>query len=52
MVEEVEHGQALPLTIDSVRHIKNSGVVALGSAEKLSVNDKGERYKKRHVTHD
>ena len=52
MGKEVEHGWALPLTIDSVRHIKNSVVVALGSVEKVSVNDKGERYKKRHVTHD
>ena len=31
--KEVEHGRALPLTIDSLCHIKNTGVVPLGVAE-------------------
>ena len=33
MDKEVEHRWALPLTIDSILHIKNSGIVPLGVAE-------------------
>ena len=42
----------MPLIIDSLQNIKNAGVVPLGVAEKLSINDKGERYVKRRVTND
>ena len=42
----------MPLTIDSLHHMENAGVVPLGVAENFSINDKGERYNKRHVTHD
>ena len=48
----VEHGWALILTIDSLRHIENVGVVPLGVAEQLTIYEKGERYTKRRVTHD
>ena len=50
--KEVKHGWVLPLTIDSLRHIKNAGVVPLGVAEQLSIDEKGERYTKIRVTHD
>ena len=50
--KEVEHGWVLPLTIDSIRHIKNAGVVPLGVAEQCSINKKIKRYTKRHITHD
>ena len=39
--KEVEHVWALPLTIDSLRHIQNGGVVLLGVAEKFSKDMKG-----------
>ena len=51
MYKEVEHIWALPLTIESIYHIKNSGVVLLGVSEQLSINNKVERYTKRLVTH-
>ena len=50
--KEIDHGWALPLTIESLQSIKHSGVVPLGVAEQFSINEKGERYIKRHVTHD
>ena len=39
--KEVEHIWALPLTIESIRRIKNAGVVPLGVSEQLSINEKG-----------
>ena len=50
--KEVDHGWALPLTIDLVRHIKNVGVIPLGISEKFSVNEKEEIYKKSRINHD
>ena len=50
--KEVEHGWALPLTIDSLRQIKHAGVVPLGVGEQFSIYKKGERYTKRLVTHN
>ena len=50
--KEVDHGWALPLTIDSVHHIKNVGVIPLGISEKFSVNEKEEIYKKSRINHD
>ena len=52
MGKEAEHGWTLPLTIDSVRHINNAGAIPLRISEKISANDKGERYEKMRVTHD
>ena len=52
MGEEVEHDWDLPLTIDSVCHISNTGVILMGVEQKFSVNDKGECYKKSHITHE
>ena len=42
----------MTLTIDSLRHIEDAGVVPLGVAEQFSINNKGERYTKRRVTYD
>ena len=42
----------MSLTIYSIHHIKNLGVVPLGVAEKFSINKKGEHYSKRCVTHN
>ena len=39
--KEIDHGWALPLTIESLQSIKHSGVVPLGVAEKFSINEKG-----------
>ena len=39
--KEIEHGWALPLTIESLQSIKKSVVVPLGVAEKLSINEEG-----------
>ena len=50
--KEVEHEWALPLTIDSICHIKNVGVVLLGVAEQFSINEKVECYTKRSVIHN
>ena len=50
--KEVQHGWVISLTIDLVCHIKNAGVVPLGVAEKLSVNEKGQSYKNMCTTHD
>ena len=50
--KEIDHGWALPLSIESLQSIKNAGVVPLGVSEQLSINEKGERYVKRRVTHD
>ena len=48
----IYHGWALPLTIESLQNIINVGVVTLGVAEQLSINEKGERYIKICVTHE
>ena len=48
----IYHGWALLITIESLQNIKNVGFVPLGVAEQLSINEKGERYIKRRVTHD
>ena len=50
--KEIDHGWVLPLTIESLQSIKNAGVVPIGVAEKISINEKGERYIKRRVIHD
>ena len=50
--KDIDHGWSLPLTIEYLKSIKNAGVVPLGVAEKFSINEKGERYTKRRVTHD
>ena len=50
--EDIDHGWALPLTIEYLQSIKNSGVSPLGVAEFFSINKKGGRYIKRCVTHD
>ena len=49
--KEVEHIWALPITIYSIFHIKNMGVVLFGVSEQFSINKKIERYTKRRVTH-
>ena len=38
--------------IDSICHIKDAGVILLGVAKTITINEKGERYTKRRVTHD
>ena len=38
MVKELEHGWALIFKIDSICHIKESGVAPLGVVEKFSIN--------------
>ena len=43
---------ALPLTVDSVRHIKDSGIIPLGVAFKSSINYKGDNYTRTRVTYD
>ena len=48
----IDHEWALPLTIYSLQNIKNAGVVPLGIAKQFSINEKGERYITRRVTHD
>ena len=42
----------MPLTIESLQSIKNTGVGPLGFAEQFSINEKGDHYIKRHVTHE
>ena len=39
--KEIDHGWALPLTIESLQNIKNAGAVPLGVAAQLSINEKG-----------
>ena len=51
MGEEAEQGWSIRLTIDSVFHSKKTVVVTLELAEKFSLDDKCEHYKKRRVTH-
>ena len=50
--KDIDHGWALPLTIEYLQSIKNAVVIPLGVSEQLSINEKGERYIKRRVTHD
>ena len=50
--KEIDHGWALTLTIESLQSIKNVGVEPLGVTEQFSINEKGESYVKRRVTHD
>ena len=50
--KEIDHVWELRLTIEYLQNIKYAGVVPLGVAEQLSINEKGERYIKRHVAHD
>ena len=49
--KKIDHGWALPLTIESLQSINNAGVLPLGVTKKFSINKKGERYIKRCVTH-
>ena len=48
----IDHGWTLLPTIKYLQNIKNAGIVPLGVAEKFSINEKGERYIKRRVTHE
>ena len=50
--KEIDHRWALPLTLEPLQNIQNVGVVPLGDAEQFSINEKGERYIKRRVTHE
>ena len=50
--KEIDHVWALPLIIEYLQSIKNAGFVPLGVAEQFSINEKGERYVKRRITHD
>ena len=52
MDKEVQHGWALPLTIDPTYYIKDTGILPLGVAGKLSINEKDGRYAKRRVNHE
>ena len=40
-IKEIDHGWALPLTIESLQNIKNTGVVPLGVSEKFPINEIG-----------
>ena len=42
----------MPLTNESIHHIKNAGVVPLGVQQQFSINEKGERSTKIRVTYD
>ena len=50
--KKIDHGWSLPLTIEYLQSIKNTGVVPLGVAEYFSINEKGERYIRICITHD
>ena len=39
--KDIDHGWSLPLTIESLQKIINTGVMPLGVAETLSINEKG-----------
>ena len=52
IIKDIDHGWALPLTIESLQSVKNAGVVPLGVAEQFSIKERGECYIKRCLTHD
>ena len=52
IIKEIGHVWALLFTIEYLQNIKNAGVVPIGVAEKISINEKRERYIKRRVTHE
>ena len=50
--KDIDHVWELPLIIESLQNIQNAGVVTLRVAEQFSINENGESYIKRRVTHD
>jgi hypothetical protein len=50
--KEVKKGFMLPIEIDTLRKIKGLGVIPIGCAEQFTINEEGERIKKRRLTHD
>ena len=50
--KEIDHVWALPLTIESLQNIENTGVVPLGVAEQFLINKKGGSFIKRLLTHE
>ena len=46
MDKEVEYGWSLPITINSIRHIKDVGFIPLGVAGNFSIDEKVELYTK------
>ena len=50
--KEVSYGWMLPVTIESTKKIKGAGVIPVGVAKQLTIDDKGKRKTKFRTTHD
>ena len=50
--KEVSYGWMLPVTLESTKKIKGAGVIPVGVAQQLTINDKGKRKTKYRTTHD
>ena len=50
--KEVRMGWMLPVTIESVKKIKDAAVIPVGIAKQFTIDNKGRRQVKRRTTHD
>ena len=51
-LKEIEHGWMIPITIESIYHIKNAMVLPLGTVCQQTLDIHGQRTIKRRITHD
>ena len=52
MAQDVELGYGIPLTIDSIRKIKQAEVYPVGCQDQLTIDEHGNVIPKKRVTHD
>jgi len=50
--KEVEKGWTIPITLKTIKRIKNLFVIPLGVADQFSIDELGKRIQKQRVTHD
>ena len=49
---EVQHRWMLPVTVECVKKIKGAGVIPIGVAEQYTMDENGNRMKKKRTTHN
>ena len=50
--KEVRKGWTIPVTLDSIKKIRNLFIIPLGVAEQYSIDESGNRIPKKRITHD
>lgn len=52
LAKDVAHGFAVPLTLDTIRHLPNAQVQPIGMVKQWSLDVNGDRKQKLRLTHD